>query len=653
MGDPRARTVRNGRSLTVGQLLYAVTFCLLLPALLGVWASGAAKNISLPVPVSAAVGALLTATGAALSFWGMASIVRWGEGFPMNAYPPARYVTRGAYLLMRHPIYVGFALACFGIAALTRSSPGFWLVAPAAALGCTALVLGYERLDLRRRFGAALHRPWLSLPPDRDTAAPLGERVAAGVLVFVPWVAAYEVLAALGPSPDAVSAYLPAESAWPVWQWTELVYASTYLFVVSAPFVAKRSADLRRFALEGLLATALISFLFILVPLVAVPRAFEATGPLGRLLLFERSHDTSGNAFPSFHVVWAFLAARAYASRWPRRRPLWLGIAVAIAASCVTTGMHAVADVLAAILVVLLVTRAGRIWGTLRRGAEVLANSWREWRLGPLRVIQHGLYGGMAGFLAVTGVGCLAGEDFVWPAVLVSTFVILGAAAVAQWIEGASGFLRPFGYFGGALGGIVGCLAAVPVFGVAFWRIGGAFCVVAPWVVAAGRLRCLVQGCCHGAPSPESVGIRYRHPMSRVARRPDFAGQPLHPTPLYSILWNAALGLFLLRLWVLGARTSLVVGLYYLVSGLARFAEEAYRGEPQTPSVAGLRLYQHLALASVLAGIAATTVGTGEVGGGFHPNTAAVVVGLAFGLVAAAAYGVDVPDSGARFARLT
>ena len=171
MGHPRARTVRNSRSLTIGQLLYAVTFCLLLPALLGVWASGAAKNISLPVPVSAAVGALLTATGAALSFWGMASIVRWGEGLPMNVYPPACYVRRGAYGFLRHPIYVGFALACFGVAALTRSSAGFWLVAPAAALGCTALVLGYERLDLRRRFGAALHRPWLSLPPDRDTAA--------------------------------------------------------------------------------------------------------------------------------------------------------------------------------------------------------------------------------------------------------------------------------------------------------------------------------------------------------------------------------------------------------------------------------------------------------------------------------------------------
>jgi protein-S-isoprenylcysteine O-methyltransferase Ste14 len=653
MGDPRARAVRNDRSLTVGHLLYAVTFCVLLPASLGVWASAAAKNVSLPVPVSAGVGALLTATGVALSLWGMASIVRWGKGLPMNAYPPACYVTRGAYGFLRHPIYVGFVLACFGVAALTRSSPGFWLVAPAAALGCTALVLGYERLDLQGRFGTALHRPWLSLPPDRDAAAPLGERVAAGVLVFVPWAAAYGALAALGLPPDAVSAYFPAERDWSVWPWTEVFYASTYVFVLAAPFAAKRSADLRRFALEGLLATALISFLFFLTPLVAVPRPFEATGPLGRLLLVERAHDTPGNAFPSFHVVWGFLAARAYGSRWPRWRPLWLAIAVAVAGSCVTTGMHAVADVLAAILVVLLVTRAGRIWETLCRGAEVLANSWREWRLGPVRVIQHGLYGGLAGFLAVTGVGFLAGEDFVWPAVLVSTLVILGAAAVAQWIEGASGFLRPFGYFGGALGGVVGCLVAVPVFGVDFWRIGGAFCAVAPWVVAAGRLRCLVQGCCHGAPSPESVGIRYRHPMSRVARHPELAGQPLHPTPLYSILWNAALGLFLLRLWVLGARLSLVVGLYFLVSGLARFAEEAYRGEPQTPRLAGLRLYQHLALASVLAGVAATTVATGEVGGGFHPNTASVVVGLAFGLVAAAAYGVDLPGSGARFARLT
>jgi prolipoprotein diacylglyceryltransferase len=128
---------------------------------------------------------------------------------------------------------------------------------------------------------------------------------------------------------------------------------------------------------------------------------------------------------------------------------------------------------------------------------------------------------------------------------------------------------------------------------------------------------------------------------------------PIHPTPLYSILCNIVIGIVLARLWFLGAAPNLISGLYLILNGLGRFVEEAYRGEPQTPIVGPLRLYQLMALLSILVGAVLTTVSS-------HPSVFAirfdvvVLVGsLAFGVVTWFALGVDFPDSNRRFARLT
>jgi len=49
---------------------------------------------------------------------------------------------------------------------------------------------------------------------------------------------------------------------------------------------------------------------------------------------------------------------------------------------------------------------------------------------------------------------------------------------------------------------------------------------------------------------------------------------------------------------------SLIVGLYFILSGLGRFVEEAYRGEVQTKIVGGgMRIYQWLALLSISIGM--------------------------------------------------
>jgi len=244
-------------------------------------------------------------------------------------------------------------------------------------------------------------------------------------------------------------------------------------------------------------------------------------------------------------------------------------------------------------------------------------------------------------------VAAAVGPGKEWIVMLTALAGLIGAAAWAQWVEGSSLLRRPFGFYGGLIGVGVACL-----FFEERWILLGAQCLGAPWMQALGRLRCLVNGCCHGAPAPPGMGIHVTHERSRVTRLAGLSGVGIHPTPLYSILSNVVLGLVLLRLWVLGCPLALVCGLYGIGNGLARFVEEAYRGEPQTLVIGGLRLYQWIAIASVLVGAALTTLSS-PAAPALAFSAPGILWGLVFGILAGAAMGVDFPESNQPLARLT
>ena len=185
------------------------------------------------------------------------------------------------------------------------------------------------------------------------------------------------------------------------------------------------------------------------------------------------------------------------------------------------------------------------------------------------------------------------------------------------------------------------------------WVIIGVASVVMPWIQAIGRLRCLVNGCCHGRRTENKlIGIRYFHPRSRVCNISGLKGEWVHPTQLYSIVWLFFVGIFLFVLWSNGLSYSFIFGLYLILTGLGRFVEEAYRGEAQTPSVRGLHLYQWTAIISVLIGIVMTII---------QVQPAALAPGFSWGTFLVAAFsgtfiffamGVDFPYSNVRFSRL-
>jgi len=627
---------------SLGKWLYGATFVLLLPVALVAWAAATTDSVHIRAVVSPAAGFVIASTGALLVIFGMAHLWIYGGGLPMNAYPPPHHVTEGIFRLLPHPIYIGFSMLCAGLSIAVGSASGLWLVTPILMLSCAALVLGYERHDLCERFGRASRN---LLPPAGATSPSGSDRLACYAFVLLPWLVLYEAVIAMGAPPDAINPQLAFEKHLPVLEWSGIFYVSSCAFIGLAPLFARTRDDLRTFSARGLWAMAIAFPLLLIVPLTA-PHTL-----LGHWFAWDRVLNGSGTGFPSFRVIWALLAAEVYATRWPRMSWLCRGWALLISASCVSTGENAIINVLAGFAIFGLVARGVALWQGIRSHAEHIANSWKEWRIGSVRIINHGIYPGVGAAVGLWIAGSLAGSNHE-TAILVAAFAaVVGAALWAQFFEGSAQLLRPFGFFGGLLGGTLGALTA-PLFGTTAWLVLAAFSAGGPWAQAIGRLRCLVQGCCHGRLAPDFVGIRYVHPRSRVCRLTEWSGLPLHPTPVYSILWNGFVGLAIARLWLLHAPLQFISGIYFILTGLGRFVEEAWRGEPQTPIFAGLRLYQWAAVASVVTGVLMTALGNGGLAPTPHFEWDALLASAVFGVVVWFAMGVDFPNSSRRFSRL-
>jgi prolipoprotein diacylglyceryltransferase/protein-S-isoprenylcysteine O-methyltransferase Ste14 len=633
-----------------GKILYGFAFCLLLPALLLLWAQTLDQKFpTLPSVSNGAAGMILLASGGILMLRAMWELWSLGGGLPMNAFPPERYVDRGLYGWLPHPIYLGFAVLMLGAFVTAQMPAGVWIVSPVLWLGTITLVVGFERREISRLFGTGHPAPRLGLPPNSAEPPRWWHQAATYFLLLGPWLAGYEGIARLLQDPTGSGTYLPFEQGWPVLAWTTVLYVAAYLWVALAPLAGSSQGALRRFIRDGWVGSAVIFWCFLVLPLTAPPRPFEVDSPLGRLLLFDRTHDTAFCAFPSFHVFWSLLAARLWTKWLPS--PVAYGLAALLTLSCVTTGMHSAADVAAGLAVFLLVNRLDGIWRAMLRATEIVANSWHDWRFGSVRIINHGGYVALAAAAGVWLVGWLLGPSLTPSIVVVALCSLLGAGIWAQLLESSSGLSRPFGYFGSVFGGILGVL------GVQFWRGEGwlllaTFFTAAPLIQATGRLRCLVQGCCHGRPCADHLGIRFNHPLSRVCKMAHWTGTSVYPTQLYSIIGNVVIMGLLLRLWLSGADLGFITGAYLILSAAARFMEEGYRGEPQTARFGGLAIYQWLALLFTVAGavcvILPAPVAPRADGSVLQP----MIFAVPFGLLVWFAMGVDFPESNRRFSRL-
>ncbi len=580
------------RGSFLGKVLYGSVFVLILPAILLCWAFVLDRSIDWPVPSLPILAAGSIIGGMVLLLKGMLDLTRFGKGLPMNAYPPQKFVTQGMYSLFSHPIYLGAVFLSAGTALWVQSSSGLYIITPMLALMTLSLVYGYERPDMEKRFGSVIHQysPLFTLPLSSENKAQWLKKVAMCLRIFLPW-------ALVGYFVDYAHCTRPCNGAFmglittQLWQnWLSIVWVIPYIYLAVVLLVARTEKSLLQKAIAGTLATVVGMYVYIMLP------AF---------------------GFPLSNTTWN-----------------WTLVSIAL---------------------VILAMNYRLIWSTLQRVSEWIGNSRHDWLFagGRFRIINHSLYSGLGGAVAVGILSYVMGNPLAALVLLVCGLV--GAAVFAQVLWGSNVLARPYGYWGAVLGGGVGGLVVSFVFGIPLTTIALAAVLCAPFAQAIGRLRCLVQGCCHGIVTTKDFGIRIWQSQSRVVAISGLKGQYILNTQLYSILFNIPLGLLLWGIWLSqSVSSSFIIGLYFILTGVERFTEDAYRGEIQTRFRKGLRENQWIALGAVVIGIGITMLPTslpGNPAGTLNlAFFAAVVVG---GLLTAFAMSMDFPKSSLRFSRLS
>lgn len=575
-----------------GRVLYGSLFVAVLPLSLLCWVIVLDRSVHWPVPRWPVFAVDIIVVGGALMLTSMLYLYSQGRGLPMSAYPPQALVTRGPYGLYRHPIYLGAALLCFGASILSGSSSGLYVVTPVFIAAMAAYVYGYEKPGLDDRFGPALcaYQPLLSLPRATHLKAPWSRKAAMALAVFVPWLLVGYLIDYARCARTCTGAFIRVFDGQRQLSWSLALWTIPYLVLALRLLVSGTEEELRHAAIGGFTATLVGGYLYGVLP------------DLGLDL-------RSGGWQPGVTSLTVCVAALNYP----------------------------------------------RVWEALRSLSEKVANSRRDCLLvgGRFRIINHAVYSGLAGAIGV-GVGAAVLGNGV-AALALGCFMLIGAAVFAQLLWGNTRLLRPFGYWGAVLGAAVGVVVVHLAFGIPLVTVALSCAIGAPFAQAIGRLRCLAQGCCHGIETRPELGIRVWQSQSRVVALSGLQGKFILVTQLYSIIFNSALGLLLVSLYVPGGVDStLIVGLYLILTGIERFAEDAYRGEKQTRWAGALRENQWIAIAVLVLGIVMTLLRSAPPAtpdGRLEPSIIPMMA-LA-GLVAAFLMSMDFPKATMRYSRLS
>ncbi len=580
------------RHAFLGKVLYGSVFILLLPAMLLCWSFVLDRSIAWPVPSLPILAAGCIILGMVCMLKGMLDLTHFGHGLPMNAYPPQTFVTQGMYSLFSHPIYLGAVFLSAGTALWFQSSSGLYIITPILALMTLSLVYGYEREDMEKRFGSGIHkyRPLFSLPLSSENKAQWLKKGAMCLRIFLPWALIGYFVDYARCTRTCNGAFMGLLTTQPWHNWLSIVWAIPYLYLIIVLLAARIEKSLLQKAIAGTLATVVGMYVYIVLPAFGIPLR---------------------------NTIW----------NWT----------------------------LVSIVLVILAMNYGVIWFTLLRITEWIGNSRYDWLFagGRFRIINHSLYSGLGGAIAV-GILCyVIGNPLAALVLLVCGLV--GAAVFAQVLWGSNVLARPYGYWGAVIGGGVGGFIVTFVFGIPLITIALAAVLCAPFAQAIGRLRCLVQGCCHGTVTTKNLGIRIWQSQSRVVAISGLKGQYILATQLYSILFNIPLGFLLWGLWLSqGVSSSFIIGLYFILTGIERFTEDAYRGEIQTRFRGRLRENQWIALGALLIGIVVTMIPTSLPGNPLGTSNLAFFVTVAIGgFLTAFAMSMDFPKSTLRYSRLS
>lgn len=312
--------------------------------------------------------------------------------------------------------------------------------------------------------------------------------------------------------------------------------------------------------------------------------------------------------------------------------------------------------VLLAFCLPLLTLSLNKIWMSIRNISEKVANARKDYLFfdGKFRIISHAIYPTLSGIVA--GMIFYFVTSNIFAAFFITVFTLVGGAVFAQSLWGSKKLLRPFGYYGGVIGAIVGTLICKYLLHIDFTLIALGTVIASPFAQAISRFRCLEQGCCHGIEvSSSALGIKVENPQSRICLNSKMGGKYLLATQTYSIIFNFILGVFLLFLWRFEILPStLIIGLYLVLTGIERFTEDAYRGEVQTRKFYALNEPQFFGLLCLLLGIIMTLIPSNiQIYQEVRVNLNSILLAMLCGLFAGFMMSMDFPKSNVRFSRLS
>lgn len=633
------------------KIIYAMVFCAILPVVLVFWASQTESLIKLPVPNFPILSIGFSIVGFILIIGAMLNLWFKGQGLPMNGFPPKNYVSSGLYALFHHPIYVGAVFVSFGLSMYFQSASGFWLISPIFILLILAYVNGFENEIISKSFNHQTHRTFFDFPEKNEDKLSLKNRLLLYVWIFLPWFLIYQSFIFFGTSIDAISTKISLDDFIPFYDFTVIPYILAYPIVALIPFLIQTNLVCRKFIFDAITGMCIIFYCYLVFPFIVEYHAIVDVNHFTNLIISGRALDGQTAALPSFHVFWALIFTKYFSIRFPKFKFLGWIISLSIIISCLTTFNHTLLDVIFGILTFYIVDKRISVYQKLLAFCERISNSWKEWRIGKIRIINHGIYaalGGISGFL-IMGI-CLPGNLYIIYLIGISGFV--GAGLWAQFVEGSPALLRPYGYYGSIIGVFITIVLIAFFSDLSFFYLLGIASLAASPIQFFGRFRCLVQGCCHGKPTTNTLGICFNHPKSRVNKIAGWAGKNLFPTQFYSIATNFLTFFILIRLVSLGLPVTFITGVYLILNGSFRFVEESLRGEPQTPYFMRMRVYQWLALISILVGIVFTCFKSEP----FQMGNMSWVLAfnaIIYGFIILFAYGIDFPESNKRFSRLT
>lgn len=160
--------------------------------------------------------------------------------------------------------------------------------------------------------------------------------------------------------------------------------------------------------------------------------------------------------------------------------------------------------------------------------------------------------------------------------------------------------LMNFGYgfvIYGAVGG--GALAMYLYCRRRKWNIIEMLDMTVPGLAIAqgfGRIGCFLAGCCYGEETTSPLGVEF--PKNSLAP----SGVHLHPTQIYSSIFDFLLGFFLLYYSRKKRKDGKVMGLYLIIYSVGRFLVEFLRNDPRG-NVGILSTSQFIAIFTLVFGI--------------------------------------------------